>query len=167
MKTINSKCHSSTKWPAGVHHAHVFSSLPPPPPPLPLLLKTKVLYFSIENTPIKDTNGKRKFERMLSFLFVEKWELFAMKLSFERNSTLFSSLRIRALGLFKQTEATRFLKKLEVHSVYPMVKESTFWKITFCIYKGFMNLFYIFTSAWKKTTKCAFEIDFLPCAQPI
>ena len=44
----------------------------PPPPPLPLLLKTKVLYFSIENTPIKDTNGKRKFERMLSFFFVEK-----------------------------------------------------------------------------------------------
>ena len=56
--------------------------------------------FKIENTPIKDTNGKRKFERILSFLFVVKWELFAMKLSFERDSTLFSSLRIRALCLF-------------------------------------------------------------------
>ena len=75
-----------------VHHVHVF----PPPPPLFSRLK----YFKIENTPIKDTNGKSKFERMLSFLFAEKWELFALKLSFERNSTLFSSLRIRVLCLF-------------------------------------------------------------------
>ena len=53
--TFNSKCHPSTKWLAGVHHVHVFS-LPRPP-----LFKTKVLYFKIENTPIKDTNGKRTF----------------------------------------------------------------------------------------------------------
>ena len=31
----------------------------------------------------KDTNGKTKFKRMLSFLFVHKRELFVMKLSFE------------------------------------------------------------------------------------
>ena len=70
---------------ARVHHVVVF--------------KTKVLYFKIENTAIKDINGKRKFQRMLSFLFVDKRELFAMKLS-SRNSTLFSSRRIRAVGLF-------------------------------------------------------------------
>ena len=52
-----------------VHHVVVF--------------KTKVLHFKIENTPIKDKNGKRKFKRMLSFLFVDKRKLFAMKLSFE------------------------------------------------------------------------------------
>ena len=56
-------------------------------------------WFQVENTPIKDTNGKRKFKSMLSFLFVDKRELFAMKLC-SRNSTLFSSRRIRALGLF-------------------------------------------------------------------
>ena len=30
-----------------------------------------------------------------------------------------------------------------------------------------MDVFNIFTSAWKKTTKCAFEIYSLPCAKPI
>ena len=37
-----------------------------------VVFKTKVLHFKIENSPIKDTNGKRKFKRMLSFLFVDK-----------------------------------------------------------------------------------------------
>ena len=64
-----SKCHPPTKWLARVYHVVVF--------------KTKVLHFKIENIPIKDTNGKRKFKRMLSFLFVDKRKLFAMKLSFE------------------------------------------------------------------------------------
>ena len=64
-----SKCHPSTKWLTSVHHVVVF--------------KTKVLHFKIENTPIKDTNGKRKFKRMLSFFLVDKRKLFAMKLPFE------------------------------------------------------------------------------------
>ena len=64
-----SKCHPPTKWLARVYHVVVF--------------KTKVLHFKIENIPIKDTNGKRKFKRMLSFLFVDKRKLFAMKLSFD------------------------------------------------------------------------------------
>jgi len=34
------------------------------------VFETKVLDFKIENTPIEDINGKRKFKRMLSFLFV-------------------------------------------------------------------------------------------------
>ena len=52
-----------------------------------------------------------------------------------------------AVDELETTEAARFLKKLEVHSVYSMVKESTFLKGNFCIYKGFMDVFYIFTSA--------------------
>ena len=47
---------------------------------------------------------------------------------------------------FEPTESARFLKKLEIHSVYSMVKEGTFLKRNFCIYKGFMDAFYIFTS---------------------
>ena len=54
-----------------------------------MIFKTEVLYFKIENTPIKDTNGKRKFKRMLSFLFVDTRELFAMKLSFEEFNLVF------------------------------------------------------------------------------
>ena len=107
-----SNWHPSTKWLAHVHHGW-----------------SKVLYFKIENTRIKDTNEKRKFKRMLSFLFaslprnrffwmsrnalpkvavllgercvtskngcegdylfVDKRELFAMKLSFEAFNLVF------------------------------------------------------------------------------
>ena len=79
--------HPSTKWLARVHHVVVF--------------KTKVLHFKIENTPIKDTNEKRKFKRMLSFLSVGKrGRAFRYEVVVSRNSTLFSSRRIRELGLF-------------------------------------------------------------------
>ena len=54
-----------------------------------MVFKTKVLHFKIENTPIKDTNAKRKFKRMLSFLFVDKRELFAITLSFEGFNLVF------------------------------------------------------------------------------
>ena len=97
-----SKCHPSTKWLARVHHVVVF--------------KTKVLHFKIENTPIKDTNGKRKFKRMLSFLFVGKRKLFAMTLIVFRGIQP-CFLRIGALGLFSTNKAARFLKTLEGLSV--------------------------------------------------
>ena len=80
-----SKCHASTKWLARVQHVVVF--------------KTKVLHFKIVYTRIKGTNGKRKFNGMLSSLFVDKRKLFAMKLSFEEFK-LVSTRRIVALGLF-------------------------------------------------------------------
>jgi len=51
--------------------------------------QTKVLHFKIENTPIKDTSGKRKSKRMLRFLFVDKRELFAKKLSCEEFNLVF------------------------------------------------------------------------------
>ena len=68
---------SINKMAVRVHHAVVF--------------KTKLLHFKTENTPIKDTNGKRKFNGMLSFLFVDKRKHFAIKwLSFEEfNLVLF------------------------------------------------------------------------------
>ena len=65
-----------------------------------VVFKTKVLHFKIENTPIKDTNGKRKFNGMVSFFFVDKRKLFAMGLSLEEFNL-----------------AAWILKKLEVHSV--------------------------------------------------
>ena len=64
----------------------------------------------IENMTIKDTNGQRKFNGMLSFLFVDKRKLFAMKLSFEE-------FNHGSLACFQATKAARIRKKLEVHSV--------------------------------------------------
>ena len=53
------------------------------------MFKTKVLHLKIENTQIKDTNGKRKFKRMITLLFVDKRKPFAMKLSFEEFNLVF------------------------------------------------------------------------------
>ena len=54
-----------------------------------VVFKTKVLHFKIENTPIKDTNGKSKFKRIPSFLFEDKRKLLARKLSFEEFNLVF------------------------------------------------------------------------------
>ena len=70
-----SRCHPSTKWLAHAHHVVAF--------------KTKVLHLKIEKTPIKDTSGKRRFKRVLRFLFVDKRELFALKFSFEEFNLVF------------------------------------------------------------------------------
>ena len=67
--------------------------------------------------PIKDTNGKRKFKRLLRLIFVDKRELFAMKLSLKEFNLVFFPADQSAWLVFEPTEAARFLKKLEVHSV--------------------------------------------------
>ena len=71
----------------------------------------------IENTPIKDTNGKRKFKRLLRLIFVDKRELFTMKLSLKEFNLVFFPGGSKRLTCFEPTEVARFLKKLEVHSV--------------------------------------------------
>ena len=85
-----------------------------------MVFKTKVLHFKIENTQIKDTNGKRKFKRMLSFLFVDKRKLFAKTLSFEGfNPVFYGSER---LACFEPTCQRGFLRNLR-YIPYSMIKE--------------------------------------------
>ena len=132
------KCHPSTKWLARVHDVVVF--------------KTKVLHFKIENTPIKDTNGKRKFKRMLSFLFVNKRKLFAMKLSFEEFNFV-SYTGVGALGLFWTNQSSEVSEDAWGTFRTLWSKKSKFLKRNFCIYKGLTDVFYILTSAWKKNHK--------------
>ena len=117
-----------------------------------VVFKTKVLHFKIENTPIKDTSGKRKFKRMLSFLSVDKRKLFAMKLSFEEFN-LVSTRRIGVLGLFWTNQGSEVSEDTWGTFRTLWSKKSTFLKRSFCIYKGFMDVFYILTSAWKKNHK--------------
>ena len=78
--------------------------------------RLKFCISKIENTPKKYTNGKRKFSGMLSFLFVDKRKLFAMKLSLEEIN-LVSTQRMERLACFEPTKVARILKNLEVHSV--------------------------------------------------
>ena len=63
--------------------------------------KTRVSHFKVKNTPLKHTDGKGNFKRMLSFLQVDKGRLFFIKLSFvEFKYTKFSSRPFGAVGLF-------------------------------------------------------------------
>ena len=80
---------------------------------------------------------------MLSFLPVDKRKLFVMKLFFEEfNLVFFTAER---LAYFEATEAARFWRNFK-YILYSMVKESTFLKGDFCIYKGVMDYFYILPS---------------------
>ena len=64
-----------------------------------VLFKTKVFHFKIENTPMKVTSGKRKFNGMLRS-FLGKNESFSLfKLSFNEFN-LVSTRLIITLGLF-------------------------------------------------------------------
>ena len=147
------KCHLSTKWLARDHDV--------------VVSETKVLHFKIENTPIKDTNGKRKFKRMLSFLLWTN-ESFSLWNCLSKNSTLFSTRRIGALGLFLTNQGSEASE--DTWGTF-----RTLWsKKSVRFQKGifeFIKVSWTFSTFWhrreRKTTKCAFEIDFLPCARPI
>ena len=132
------KCHPSTKWLARFHDVVVF--------------KTKVLHFKIENTPIKDT-WKEKAQKNAKFSFCGQTKAFRYKIVSPGIQPCFLHGGSECLACFEPTKAARFLKTLNVHSVLLWLKESTFLKRSFCIYKGFMDVFYILTSVWKKNHK--------------
>ena len=95
-----------------------------------VVFKTKVLHFKIENTPIKDTNGKRKFKRMLSFLFVDKRKLFAMKLSFEEFNLVFYTADRSVWLVLNQPRQRGFWRHLR-YILYSMIKEKYVFKKEF------------------------------------
>ena len=133
-----------------------------------VVFKTKVLLFKIENTPMKETNWKRKFKRMPSF-FVNKGTVFVSKLSFEEINLVFFAAKL--FTCFEPTKAIKVPKKLKV-ILYSMVKEITFLKGNLCIYEGFMDVLYILRSAWKKNLKMSLVLKLilcwiLPCTQQI
>ena len=112
----------------------------------------QISHFKFENTPMKDKNGKKKFKKMLSFLFVDKRQLFAMKLCFEEFNFVFFAADQSAWLVLNQPRQRGFWRNVR-YFLYSMVKESTSFKGNFCIYKGFMDVFYILTLAWKKNQK--------------
>ena len=66
--------------------------------------------------------------------------------------------------VLKQPRQRGFGRNLR-YILYSKVKESTFLKGNFCIYKSFMDVFYILTSAWKKNHKmCIWNWFFAMCS---
>ena len=65
--------------------------------------KTSVSHFKVKNTPLKDTGGKGKFKRMLSFLLMDKGKDFLYKIVLRevRNSRNFHHGRSERLACFE------------------------------------------------------------------
>ena len=94
---------------------------------------------------------------MLRFLFVDKRELFAMKLCFEEFNLVFFA-GIRALGLFWTNRGSEVSEETW----------GTLWSRKVRLLRGifvFIKVSWTFSTFWhwceRKTRKCAFEIDFL------
>ena len=92
----------------------------------------------------KDTNGKGKFKRVLSFLSVDIRKLFVTKLSFEEfHLVFFTAERLACFGPSEPRHQS-FRRNFR-YILYSIIKESTFLKGNYCIYKGFINVLYILT----------------------
>ena len=101
---------------------------------------------------------ERESSMECSVTFLWTNESFSRWNCLSKNSTLFlhgGSLRLACFGTNRGSEdSLRILKKLEVHSVlYGRGTVRFFKKGNFPIYKGFMDVYYILTSAWKKNHK--------------
>ena len=72
-----------------------------------VVFKIKVLHFKLENTSIKDVNGKRKFKRMLSFFFCGQTKAFCYEIAFRGIQPCF--LAAERLACFQQTKAARLV----------------------------------------------------------
>ena len=107
-----------------------------------MVFRTNVLHFKIENTPTKDPNGKRKLKRILSFFFEDKRKLFATTLSFEEFNLVFYMADRSASLVLKQQGI-----EVSEDTCGRFRTEKYVFKTDFCIYKGFMGVFYILTSA--------------------
>ena len=92
----------------------------------------------------KDTNGKGKFKRVLSFVFVDKRKLFVSKLSFEEFHLVFFTAEHLACFGPSEPRNQSFCRNFR-YILYSIIKENTFLKGNFCIYKGFINVLYILT----------------------
>ena len=76
----------SSKWLPCVHHA--------------VVLYTKDLHFQVKNTPLKDTNRRGKFKRMVSLLLVHKRKRLGRKLPFDKfNLAFFPEDRLACFGM--------------------------------------------------------------------
>ena len=78
----------------------------------------------------KTTNGKRKFKRMLSVLFVDKRKLFAMKLSFEEFNLVFYTADRSVWLVLNQPRQRGFWRHLR-YILYSMIKEKYVFKKEF------------------------------------
>ena len=93
--------------------------------------KTRVSHFKFKNTPLKHTDGKGNFKRMLSFLQVDKGRLFFIKLSFEDFTIheIFITVDRSAWPVLKRHQVAKFLKKFQVNFVLCIQESDVFGNV--------------------------------------
>ena len=93
--------------------------------------KTSVSRFKVKNRPLKHTDGKGNFKRMLSFLQVDKERLLFIKLSFEESKIheTFVTADRSAWPVLKRHQAAKFLKNFQVHFVLYSQENDVFMNI--------------------------------------
>ena len=113
------------------------------------------LKFSISRLKIRPqkTQMERERSKECSVSFLRTNESFSLWNCLSRDPTLFSTRRIGALGLFWTNQGKEVSEDTWGTFRTLWSKKSTFLKRNFCIYKGFMDAFYIMRSAWKKNHK--------------
>ena len=125
------------------------------------------LNFCISRLKIRrqKTQMERKSSKECSVSFLWTNESFFLWICISRNSTLFSTWWIGALGLFWTNQGSKVSEDTwgTFHTLWS--KKSTFLKRNFCIYKCFKDLFYILTSPWKENhTMCIWNWFFAMCS---
>ena len=102
------------------------------------------------------------WSRMLSLAFFGQTnsKLFATKLSFEEFNLVFFTAERSVLN---QPRQRRFWRDFQYIILYSMVKKNRFFKGNFCIYKGFIDILYILTSASKKNYKMSPDLKLILC----
>ena len=143
---------SVNKMARGVHHVVAF--------------KTKVLHLKIENTPIKDTSGKRKF-KSAHIPFCVQTRAFRYEIVFRGNPPCFLHGRSERLTCFEPTEAARFLKKLEVHSVLYGRRKCFFEREFLCLERFHGRFLHFDIGVKEKPQNVHLKLIFLPYARPI
>ena len=144
-----SKCHPSMKWLARV-----------------VMLWFSRLKFCISRLKKRrwKIQMKREIQWNAQFPFCGQTKAFRYEVVFRGIEPRFYTADRSAWFVFNQPRQRGFWRNLR-YILYFMVKESAFLKGNFCIYKGFMEDFYIFTSAWMKNHKmCILNWLFAICS---
>ena len=113
------------------------------------------LKFCISRLKIRrwKTQMERESLKECSVSFLWTNEISSLWNCLSRNSTLFSTRQIGALGFFWTNQGSKVSEDTWGTFCSLRSKKSMFLKDNFCIDKGFMDVFYILISAWNKNHK--------------
>ena len=109
-----------------------------------VVFETKFLHFKIENYADWRHKWKEKVQKNAQFPFCGQTK--AVRNCLSRNSTLFCTRRIGALGFFLTNKGREVSEVTWAIFSTLWTKKSALLKRNFCIYRGF----YISISAWNK-----------------